>query len=212
VSMHWNGTAWSLQRAPLPSGCTDASFWAVAAQPGSSVRWAVGDCPSSEKPLIERWNGSRWSIVASPSVFAGALYDVTPVGPNDMWAVGYRTASPGILRRTLTEHWNGARWSIVPSPNETATDSDGLGSVIRVPGTRVVWAVGSSLAGPAVALRWDGRTWQSVPPVSVGQDGVGLSGVAAASPTNVVAVGFYVPVQGPPIYATLIERYADGSA
>jgi hypothetical protein len=48
-----------------------------------------------------------------PGVHNG-LYGVTAVGPNDVWAVGYRGF---VTFRTLITHWNGSTWQVVPNPD-----------------------------------------------------------------------------------------------
>ena len=73
--------------------------------------WAVGES-SARGALILHFDGTSWSVVPNdPPIADSALLAVVPVGPQDVWAVGY--AGDG----TLTERWDGSTWSVVTSPN-----------------------------------------------------------------------------------------------
>lgn len=63
-----------------------------------------------------------WNVVKSPNVGPGhnALYAVTAITPNDVWAVGSFFNGMAKAEQTLTEHWNGNQWSIIASPNPGA--------------------------------------------------------------------------------------------
>src|SRR6266700_3094663 len=60
LTLHWDGTAWSIVPSPSPDGAFNDLF-SVAAFSTSDV-WAVGD--SGSGTLIEQWNGSSWSAVS----------------------------------------------------------------------------------------------------------------------------------------------------
>jgi hypothetical protein len=206
---HWDGHAWSASTAPNPAGC-QATFTAVAAVPGSSGRFAVGFClnadGTSTQAVIERLTGAGWSIVPAHAPARSSLQSVTPVSGKELWAVGSSTTMSG-AERTLAERWNGSAWSVVPTPNPTANDA--LRSVIRVPGTATLWAVGSAVnatGSAGVAMRWNGAAWRSVPPAQPSH-GVSLGGVAAA-PGGIWAVGDVFPDSpgGGPIARTLAEH------
>ncbi len=208
---HWDGHAWTASTAPNPSGCQGA-FTSVAAVPGSPVRFAVGSCAgadsTSDQALIERSSGSRWSIVRANAPAGSALQSVTPVSATAVWAVG-STTDPTGAKHTLAERWNGSQWAVVPTPDPSA--NDWLQSVVRVPGTQTLWAVGSAIAGGTtvgIAEQWTGSAWQAVPPVQPG-DASSLQGVAAA-PGAVWAVGDVFPTApgSGPITQTLAELTA----
>jgi hypothetical protein len=205
---HWDGHRWTASTAPNPSGC-QGSFTSTAAVPGSPVRFAVGFCAgadgTSNQALIERSSGSGWSIVPGNAPAGSSLQSVTPVSATAMWAVGSTTTMTG-AERTLAERWDGSKWSVVPTPDPSA--NDWLQSVVRVPGTQTLWAVGSAITATGsvgIAERWTGSAWQAVPPVQPGDDS-NLQGVAAALGA-VWAVGeFYPTAPGSgPITRTLAE-------
>ena len=73
------------------------------------------------RPTIHHWNGSAWSIVPNP-VTSGALYGVSAVAPNDVWAVGEDYSS---AQRQLVLHWDGSSWTKLPfSIGGTCAPSD----------------------------------------------------------------------------------------
>lgn len=205
---HWDGHTWTASRAPTPSSCQGA-FTSIAAVPGSPVRFAVGYCTgadgTSDQALIERSSGAGWSIVAAGAPAGSSLQSVTPVSPTEVWAVGSASTADG-ARRTLAERWNGSKWSVVPTPDPTT--NDWLQSVVRVPGTGTLWAVGSAITATTnvgIAERWNGSAWQAVTPVQPG-DASNLQGVAAA-PGAVWTVGEYFPTApgSGPVTRTLAE-------
>jgi hypothetical protein len=64
----WNGSTWTFQAMPSPSGALNANFSGVSCTSVTSCT-AVGDVETSggvEQPLAERWNGSTWAIQATP--------------------------------------------------------------------------------------------------------------------------------------------------
>lgn len=74
-----------------------------------------------------------------------------------------------------------------------------------------VWAVGGS-ANHLLALHWDGRAWKAFVGPSVGDDDSQLGSVAAASPTDVWAVGAAsvdgLSVSNPAVYHWNGRRWA----
>jgi len=171
----------------------------VAAAPGSQA-WAVGLSTdgSTQNPLIERWNGSLWKIVPSPNPGAASLGQnkldgVADTSASNAWAVGSYTN--GSTDFTLIEHWNGAVWSQVPSPSPgAATNQTNLYGVEAI-SPWDAWAVGYYYNGTSyltLTEHWNGKTWAQVPsPSPAGAGGSFLTGVAATSPINAWAVGYY---------------------
>jgi hypothetical protein len=143
--------------------------------------------------LIEHWDGSQWSIVANPAAAqAGAvILGLTVVSPDDIWAVGQQNASSGSTVIPLIEHWNGTSWRRAAAPAGSqaswlqAVSADGGGDA---------WAVGYQAApggqGTYVPLieRWDGTAWSVVSLPGGGAGLSGLSGVYAASASDVWAI------------------------
>ena len=118
---HWDGATWNVVASPnVGTGLNNLR--GVAALAANDV-WAVGyyctgSCGSSPyQTLTEHWNGSTWNIVPSVNVGSGYNYliSVSPVGANNVWAVGYYR-DVDTTYKTLVEHWN-----IVPCVTPSAT-------------------------------------------------------------------------------------------
>jgi hypothetical protein len=206
---HWNGHVWSASAGTDPTGC-QATFTSLAAVPGSPKRFAVGFClnadGTSTQAVIEQSSGGAWSSAAANAPAQSLLQSITPVSGSDVWAVGSTTAMTG-ESRTLAEHWDGTSWSVVPTPNPSG--NDWLQSIIRVPGTTTLWAVGSAITPTGVigiTERWTGSAWQAIAPVRPSGES-NLEGVAAA-PGGVWAVGELYPASAGsgPSTLTLAER------
>lgn len=111
LTIHWNGTAWSIVSTPIVNN--DILF-GVDAVTATDI-WAVGDSRPNggdAVTLTMHWNGTAWSVVPSPNgIGDNILFGVAAIASNDVWAVG----NAGSLQ-TLALHWDGASWSVVPTP------------------------------------------------------------------------------------------------
>jgi hypothetical protein len=190
--LRWNGVSWSIVPSPSPGTFGINALYGVAAIAANDV-WAVGsftNLSEYSKTLILHWNGSSWTQVPSPNApgVNNGLYGVVALGPNDVWAVGYK----GVVDfETLALHWNGTNWSIVPSPNASGSS---ILSAVSGSGANDVWAVGRSrnpftFMSSGLVEQWDGNGWDLV----FGFGGSGpdnaLYGVAAVSQSDAWAVG-----------------------
>ncbi len=215
LTIHWDGSAWSLIPSPNPGDFRDYLFGATGS--GNDV-WAVGmynnhgDQPSRTlmphrnrwrdvqpdgvppggpgMTLTLHWNGSAWSQVASPNSCTDTnLLQVATGSGNDVWAAGSCTAS-GTPERTLTLHWNGSAWTLIPSPNFGTSGN----RIYSITGSgNDVWAVGIYWNGffnpRTLTLHWDGSTWSVVPSPNVGSAQNWLEGVTGSG-NDVWAVGW----------------------
>jgi hypothetical protein len=195
---HWNGSSWGVQTASLPGGIFPAGLSGVAASSASDA-WAVGNYGTGKirHTLIMHWNGTAWRRMPSPNPggpsHRSQLTSVTAVSAKEAWAVGfYQTAQH--FRQTMILRWNGATWRQVPSPSPGASGNCVLTGVTST-STGHVWAVGNVLDHPGpltLFLQWDGQHWTQIvspDPTPLGQQH--LTSIAAASATNVWAVGWY---------------------
>lgn len=173
---HWNGTAWTAQAGRLygfpKSISADAAddIWVAGYNPGSSAFTTFS----------EHYDGTAWKPVATPNVGSGsnALNGVLALAPNNVWAVGYSTATlkppPNqydVPTKTLIEHYNGTSWSVVPSPNVgpySQYQSNRLNGLTAV-SPNDIWAFGSYNAASGngneytLILHWDGTSWTIAP-------------------------------------------------
>lgn len=217
---HYDGASWNIVASPTPSGSMSNALYGIAAVSANDI-WAVGQTTPNNgtstpppQTLIEHWNGTSWSLVASPTISntvygVFALHAVTALASNDIWAVGSEYSSSTGLQM-LVEHWNGSQWGIIPDP---VTGGSGLNSLVAFSDTNV-WAVGtgpssnSAVNGTTLIEHYDGTTWSAVTSPSPGTWYNTLTGVAAASPTNIWAVGSYSDYNNEPnSNLTLVEHY-----
>jgi hypothetical protein len=200
LSMHWDGSAWTLAE-PVNVGEQTGDWLYGVASISSTDTWAVGSTAGpwdtyTSTTLIEHWTGSAWSVVPSPNPSddpiygANQLYDVKAFAANDVWAVGWYWTEIGSA--PLVERWDGRRWRVSPTPED---EDRGLQAVDGTSSSDI-WAVGHSLSiedgHQALAMHYDGRTW-AVVPTPILDDDVYLQDVSVVSPTDVWAVGYTLP-------------------
>lgn len=196
VTMNWDGTAWSI--VPSPNGGMfgdDNVLTSVAAVTPNDI-WAVGYIyPKGGTPrtLTIHWNGSQWSLVSSPNPgnYFRALYGVSALAPNDVWAVGSYSANLGETYLPLFLHWNGTQWLHVPGPE--FPDYSVLRAVYAI-APNDVWAVGTNAtcnfcSFQTLTMHWDGTSWTRASSPNGFRDDSKLLGVTAAGPGDMWAVG-----------------------
>ena len=178
LSLHWDGTAWTVVPTPTTPG---GSLLAVKAFASDNV-WAVGEHQAlsghdiTSTTYILHWDGTLWSVVPSPNqpVAVNALYGVSGTASNDVWAVG-STGASFTDNGALALHWDGATWTIVPTA--TTSGADPLRAVVAV-APHNVWAVGT-VDGIPLTERWNGTAWSVIPTPAV-EPGAGLVAISAS--------------------------------
>ncbi len=186
ITMHWDGVEWSVIPTPdIPD--LGGDLYSVAAIASNDV-WAVGQhnidyvarghpqrsmyqerdrVRDEMQPLILHWEGAQWSIVPTPHVEGGGrLSAISPVAPNDIWAVGN-------YPRQLVMHWDGATWQIVPT-----LDRVNSWDVVALASDEA-WIVGRG------TMHWDGTQWNLVT-----RSTDVFRGVAGVTPKDLWAVGW----------------------
>jgi hypothetical protein len=195
---HWNGTQWQIVASPNVGTNTSNTLASVDTLSRTDT-WAVGSywtvtapgVGTVRKTLIERWNGTSWSVVSSPnpSTFSNSLLDVAAIGPNDVWAVGWKLSPQGL--RSLILHYDGTAWT-AKSAVPTVGTGDNVLTGISAVSANDIWATGYYDDGAqqkTLTLHYDGSSWSSVPSAS-GGDGVSiLRDISAFSPSDAWAVG-----------------------
>ncbi len=126
LAERWNGTEWSIQSTPNPTGAEGSSLRSVSC-PSSTACTAVGTYTNSsgvEVPLAERWNGTEWSIQSTPSPSGAkfiSLNSVSCPSSTACTAVGVYFNTSQSRDETLAERWNGTEWSIQATPSHLGT-------------------------------------------------------------------------------------------
>jgi hypothetical protein len=191
LTMHWDGTAWTV--VPNPSRWQLYGVLAIA----SNDVWAVGE------QSILHWNGTNWSSVSfplPPNEAYRILKGISATSASDIWAVGYAQWSyfSGTRYAPLTYHWDGTRWNLIPN----AGGLDELLSSVTAIAPNDAWAVGDN----GQTQHWNGADWSRVAAPYPGLGGR-FNGVAAASASDVWAVGTYVDGNQGNQWLTWIDRY-----
>ncbi len=184
----WNGSTWTTQSVPVPSGVDGTSLNGISC---TSVSFCVGVGGSYagagdevSQPYAVEWDGSTWMMATGlglPSGYdLGWLDAVSCIGPAWCMAVGYTSNSTSQASVPIGQQWNGATWSLSP----TSATSDGTNSAltaISCTTTTNCMAVGASAQNLA-------------PSVLQGPGSSGASSGGAALPFGIPGAG--VPTLG----------------
>ncbi|MEO5951668.1 MAG: hypothetical protein ABIQ44_04285, partial [Chloroflexia bacterium] len=191
LTMHWNGSAWSIAASPNPEPDFVNRLEVVLALAPNNV-WAMGYSKYStyvndpRNFLIMHWDGTQWSLSAPPSgtddYYKYAL-GASALSPTDAWLVGVNSQHG--RSQTLTAHYNGVEWSLKGSPNR-GTPNNFLYGIDGVSATDV-WAVGEA-NGPLIE-HWNGTQWSAVPVPESERGQNNLQSVSVRASNDVWAVG-----------------------
>jgi hypothetical protein len=210
----WDGTSWTIQPTPNPTGGTNGPLDAVSCATRTACTAVGGYVNSSgaSVTLAERWNGTSWTIqpTLNPTGAGDSFLDaVSCTSPTACTAVGrYYTSGPD-RELTLAERWNGTSWAIQSTPNPSGSAQSRLDAVSCTSPTACT-AVGLDVSNSGtwvtLAERWNGTTWAIQPtlnPTGGGQSW--LNAVSCTSSTACTAVGQYYTSSG--LLVTLAERW-----
>ncbi|HLW36718.1 MAG TPA: hypothetical protein VKS98_13780 [Chthoniobacterales bacterium] len=210
LSMHWNGTSWSIvEPSPVDtSQAVETAFEAISCISTTDC-WAVGYSLGQDyQGLIEHWNGTNWVVTSTPPQEKSIFYGVACTSTADCTAVGVQWTTPltgSALYQTLVEHWDGSSWSVVASPN-TASDQDNILSSVSCATPSDCWAVGSANNySQALLEHWDGTSWSMS---SSPQTGNILNAVTCLLSSGCWAAGPYYTTHPPA--QTLLQHW-DGT-
>jgi hypothetical protein len=132
----WNGTEWTIQLVPAPTGSTRTEGWGVSCT-SSSACTMVGKYEDSSGigvTLAERWNGTTWSVQTTPNPTEDTetiLFGVSCTSSTACTAVGTavdtKKEKPP-YSAPLAEHWNGIEWKTqsIPDPEAGAALAGGI--------------------------------------------------------------------------------------
>jgi hypothetical protein len=192
----WDGSTWTLQSPPAPSGEQGSELTAVSCASATRCT-AVGvsfGSSGTTQPLAESWDGTSWTIQPTPvpSATENRLLGVSCSAVNRCTAVGYFSRPRG-SSAPLAERWNGTKWSQQPaSPGSVS----GMLLAVSCASATTCTAVGGATATggeSTLADHWDGSTWTIQPtPGTSGSSFNNLWGVSCPTKTNCTAVGYYM--------------------
>ncbi len=114
----WDGTAWTIENVPSPSGATNTRLYGVSCSSAASCT-AVGAAAStghSDTALIESWDGSSWKLESVPLPSGSTesnLLAISCASTTACTAVGNYWKP---VQSPLVERWNGSTWTVDPGP------------------------------------------------------------------------------------------------
>ena len=222
LAERWNGSEWSIQSTPNPSGSKESELLSVSCL-SSTFYTAVGTYEVSSvdenAPLVEHWNGTEWSMQTAPN-YSGTLRSVLDgvscTSSTACIAVGYylQGSSPYDYE-TLAERWNGTEWSLQTTPNPAGRTGEnnyltlsGISCTASNACTAVGWYAtkGGESGQATLAERWNGTEWalQTMPSPSGAKES-SAAGLACPLSSTCFATGSYLNSSG--TYMTLGEEY-----
>lgn len=118
----WDGSSWSIQPTPNPTGAGDSSIRSVSCTSATrctAAGEALGDyVDGSDHTLVETWNGAVWSIQSSPNPTpSNILRGVSCASLTACSAVGEQVKTATTPGATLAEGWDGTTWSVQSTPS-----------------------------------------------------------------------------------------------
>jgi len=204
---------WEVVATPNSAGATHSVVRDIDAISPNDV-WAVGgytavvDGNSNTYAFSLHWDGSTWTEIPTPQPSSCGpctnvtLWAVDALGPNDVWACGdqYVQGPDGFQgSHVLVMHWDGSSWTVMNTPLMNGGGDILLG--VTAIASNDVWFFGDALyQGPnspdlAIAMHWNGSTFQFIPVPSVNPqfsgfgDGNGLHAGSALAANDIWAVG-----------------------
>jgi hypothetical protein len=189
----WNGTSWSIEPTPNPSGTFSDldGVSCTAADACTAVGYHEG------LTLAEAWNGTSWSLetTVDPSGATDSHLDgVSCTSAEACVAVGNSENSSGVVA-TLAEAWNGTSWSIEPTPNASGATNSYLNGV-SCTAVDVCTAVGN-YDELTLAEGWNGTAWSiETTPNASGATDSHLDRVSCTAADACTAVGYYLHRSG----------------
>src|SRR5207253_700544 len=133
LAERWNGTSWTIQSTPNPTGAKSIALNGVSCTNRSPCT-PTGRHPNSAHvlpTLAARQNGTSCTLQRPPTpthATPSVLDAVSCTASSACAAVGQYRNSAGVLA-TLAERWNGTSWTIQSTPNPTGAKSSALNAV-----------------------------------------------------------------------------------
>jgi hypothetical protein len=199
----WNGSSWTAQTIPAPTGSTSSLLESVSCS-SLTFCFATGwqATGSGSTPLTQEWNGTSWSSVSAGSANEGELNAVSCSSTSFCAAVG--DYGVGSTDTVLLENWNGSAWVAAPSSSTPTVSPNNYLSAISCTGPGFCAATGSGWtpnsnnttednSWTTLMEIWNGSSWSVTPSSNFGGPGFGnyMYGVSCVAATSCSAVGSY---------------------
>jgi hypothetical protein len=194
----WNGTSWSVQSVPVPTGAKMTYPYGVSCTSPTACTMAGYYLNSSgtNLPFAEGWNGTEWSVQTTPIPSGSTRTRASGVSCTSSTActlVGEYKNSAGV-EVTLAERWNGTEWSVQTTPNPTGARGSYLNGGVFCTSSTACTAAGvyQNSAGKYATLaeQGNGTEWkiQTTPNNEKGEGWLS-GGISCSSLTMCAAVG-----------------------
>ncbi len=210
LALRWNGTKWTVEATPNPSGTRDLHLSGVSCISATACT-AVGDYVTASQgqlTLAERWNGAKWTVEATPNP-SGTHYvllnSVSCTSATACTATGYffNVESQPV---TVVERWNGTQWTVQSTPYPVSYGLEDVSCTSATVCTAVGHKFDASNVQVTLAERWNGAKWTvEATPNPSGTRDLHLSGVSCISATACTAVGDFYNVESELV--TVAERW-----
>lgn len=192
----WNGSSWTGETTPNPSGAKLTQLHGVACVSSTSCT-AVGNYTNSanvEETLAESWTDKTWAIESTPALpgaQASAFGGISCASSTACTAVGDE-ATDG-TEKTLAERWSGKSWAAQTTPGVSGSIAAVLTAVscpTTTSCTSVGWYTDTAKVTLTLAEGWNGSTWSAQTTASsAGAPANYLAGVACAAASFCSSVG-----------------------
>jgi hypothetical protein len=202
-ALRWNGSVWSLENVPIPTGAKSGSLNAVTCTSASACT-AVGQYDNAagvSVPLASVWNGTAWAnqAVPSPSGSEGnSLAGIACSAASACTAIGTYATGIGVYH-LLGLRWNGTTWALqtIPSPAEATLQ---FLTGVSCPATNTCMAVGyygGEFGYRTLAESWNGSSWTIRPTPSPAKESA-LWSISCTGVATCTALG----QQGPEFFSS----------
>jgi hypothetical protein len=168
LAERWNGTSWTVQPVPVPSGASSVVLNGVSCA-SASLCVAVGSYSTNHTQqhvtLAEVWNGTGWKIqgTTNPSTSENSLNGVSCAAANACVAVGGYQTSGFAPNRTLVERLSGSSWTVQSSQTPAGANTALLYGVSCSTASACTavggWGTSSGSTTQTLAERMVGSSW-----------------------------------------------------
>ncbi len=176
VLIHYNGSSWTTFSLADDGKSEQLSSVAVLSPADA---WAAGS------NALLHWDGTQWSRTTAPApqgTTGSVNISALSRSGTDLWALG--SATVGGVYSSFAARWDGIRWNLTPLlPATPAGHWRSLGNISASSPSSAWVAVtdyDQNYDSSALALRWNGSSWQAITMPAHGVEQT-LSGIAAGS-------------------------------
>lgn len=191
-SATWNGTSWTQQTVPRPTGAQRSTLLDVSCSDASDCTGVGGYMNSSgvQVSFAVRWNGTTWTQQTTPNPAGSSNTVLQNVSCADRgWCVGVGDWLNAGTWQPMAQSWNGSSWSLDTTVNPTGSTFGLLeGVACRITCLAIGWYTSSGGADTTLGESRPAPSWvQKTLPTPVAEES--LSDITCTSANACFAVG-----------------------